>query len=68
MVHKLMQAMGVPCVQSAGEGEKCCALLCKRGIADYACSRDNDTVLFGATKIIRHLELGWGHFRDRMHV
>jgi 5'-3' exonuclease len=43
-------------VRADDDGEKLVAQLCARGVVDYAVSGDGDTLAFGATQLIRHLD------------
>ncbi len=55
---ELLEAMGIPVVQSLSEGESECAYLCKIKKDIYAsASQDYDSLLFGAPKLIRNLTL-----------
>jgi 5'-3' exonuclease len=46
--------MGVPCVQSEGEGEACCAALGACGLVSAIHTKDSDVLSFGAS-LNRHL-------------
>ncbi len=52
---ELLDLMGIPYVQSAGEGESQAAFMVQRGDALYAVSQDYDTLLFGAPLLVRNL-------------
>jgi len=54
---RLLEAMGVPFVQAPSEGEAMCAHLVKQRTAYCAASQDYDTLLFGATKLVRNLSI-----------
>src|SRR3989338_9548850 len=54
---RLLGAMGVPFVQAPSEGEAMCAHLVKQRTAYCAASQDYDTLLFGATKLVRNLSI-----------
>ena len=54
---KLLEAMGVPFIQAPSEGEAMCAHLVKQRAAWCAASQDYDTLLFGATKLVRNLSI-----------
>jgi flap endonuclease-1 len=47
--------MGVPCVQAPSEGEAQTAFMVRRGDAYCAASQDYDSLLFGATLLVRNL-------------
>ena len=57
---KLMDLMGIPYVQSFGEGEAQAAYMVQQGDAWAVASQDYDCLLFGAPKIIRNLTLSGG--------
>uniref|UniRef100_A0A3Q3ITK7 XPG-I domain-containing protein n=1 Tax=Monopterus albus TaxID=43700 RepID=A0A3Q3ITK7_MONAL len=52
---KLLELLGVPVVKAPGDAEALCAQLVKRGTVDAAASEDMDTLPFGASFLIRHL-------------
>ena len=52
-LKKLLDYMGIPCIQANGEAEALCARLCKEGIADGVISDDTDTIANGAALWIR---------------
>jgi flap endonuclease-1 len=52
---ELLDLMGIPHVQAAGEGEAQAAFMVQRGDARYAVSQDYDTILFGAPILVRNL-------------
>jgi len=54
---RLLSLMGLPCVQAPSEGEAQAAYLTKRGDADYCASQDYDSLLFGATKLLRNVTI-----------
>src|SRR3990170_1129761 len=54
---RLLNLMGLPCVQAPSEGEAQAAHLAKRGDSDYCGSQDYDSLLFGAPKLIRNITL-----------
>ena len=54
---KVLDAMGVPWVQAASEGEAQCAFMCKKGDVDYAGSQDYDSLLFGSPRLVRNLSI-----------
>ena len=54
---KLLDFLGIPWVQAPSEGEAQVAHLLRTGNVDYGASQDFDTVLFGASKLIRNLTL-----------
>ncbi len=54
---KLLTAMGLPFVQAPSEGEAMCAHIVKQKDAFCAASQDYDTLLFGATRLVRNLSI-----------
>ena len=53
----LLEALGVPVVESATEAEAQAAFLVKQGEAYAVASNDADSLLFGAPRIIRNLNI-----------
>ncbi|GAA29362.2 flap endonuclease GEN homolog 1 [Clonorchis sinensis] len=53
----LLQALGVPCVQSPGEAEAMCALLNSSKRVDACITNDGDAFLYGATTVYRHFTM-----------
>ena len=53
MSKKLIQAFGFPYHTAPGEAEAECATLQKHGVVDAVMSQDVDTVMFGATSVLR---------------
>ncbi|MGL4669074.1 MAG: flap endonuclease-1 [Methanobacteriaceae archaeon] len=60
---KLLEFMGIPYVQSFGEGEAQASYMVANGDAWAVASQDYDCLLFGAPKIIRNLTLS-GNLSD----
>jgi len=54
---RLLNLMGLPCVQAPSEGEAQAAHLTKRGDADYCASQDYDSLLFGAPMLLRNVTI-----------
>lgn len=52
---EVLGALGIPVVQAPGEGEAQAAWMCRSGAVHAACSQDYDSILFGATRLARHL-------------
>ena len=52
---ELLEALGIPVVQAASEGEAEAAILAKQGQAYAAASQDYDTLLYAAPYLIRNL-------------
>ncbi|MAG08601.1 flap endonuclease-1 [Candidatus Woesearchaeota archaeon] len=54
---KLIRAFGLPVIQAPSEGEAQAAYIVKKGKAFAVASNDADSLLFGATKLIRNLSI-----------
>lgn len=54
---KILGYMGVPCIQAPSEGEAQTAFMVSRGDAYCAASQDYDSLLFGATLLVRNLTI-----------
>jgi len=54
---ELLDALGIPVIQAVGEGEGEAACLARQGIAWASASQDYDSLLFGATRLVRNLTL-----------
>jgi len=54
---KLLDLLAIPWIQAPSEGEAQVAHLLSTGKVDYGASQDFDTVLFGASKLVRNLTL-----------
>jgi flap endonuclease-1 len=54
---RLLSCMGIPYVEAPGEGEAQAAFIASRGDAWAANSRDYDTLLFGAPRLVRYLTI-----------
>jgi 5'-3' exonuclease len=54
---ELMNAYGVPFIESRGESDHLCAFLVKHGFAWACLSDDMDMFLYGCPRVIRHLSL-----------
>jgi flap endonuclease-1 len=55
--RRLLDLLGLPWVQAPSEGEAQAAHLTKRGDADYCASQDYDSLLFGASKLLRNVTI-----------
>jgi len=54
---RLLEAMGVQCIQAPSEGEAQAAFLNRKGLV-YACgSQDWDSLLFGAPRLVRNITI-----------
>ncbi len=64
----LLDAMGVPWLQAPNEGEAMCSVMCHKGDVYAVASQDYDTLLFGATRLIRNLSLSGKRKRGSDYV
>jgi flap endonuclease-1 len=55
--HRLLEYLGVPYVQAPSEGEAQAAYMAARGDVWAAASQDYDSLLFGATRLVRNLAI-----------
>src|SRR2546430_8357161 len=55
--HRLLEYLGVPYVQAPSEGEVQAAYMAARGDVWAAVSQDYDSLLFGATRLVRNLAI-----------
>ena len=53
----LLTELGVPWIQAPSEGESQAAYLTRKGAADYCGSQDYDSLLFGATALVRNVTI-----------
>jgi flap endonuclease-1 len=54
---RLLTELGVPWIQAPSEGEAQAAYLTTKGDADYCGSQDYDSLLFGATALVRNVTI-----------
>lgn len=54
---ELLEAMGIPIVQAESEGEALCSLMVQKGDAYAVATQDYDSLLFGASRLIRNLSM-----------
>lgn len=54
---KLLEAMGIPCIQAPSEGEAQAAFMVKNGDSYAVGSQDIDSLLFGAPKMVRNISI-----------
>jgi flap endonuclease-1 len=54
---RLLTELGVPWIQAPSEGEAQAAYLTRKGDADYCGSQDYDSLLFGATALVRNVTI-----------
>ncbi|HUV33511.1 MAG TPA: hypothetical protein VMW22_01170, partial [Candidatus Desulfaltia sp.] len=55
---RLLTLLGIPWVQAPGEGEAQAAYMARRGHVWASNSRDYDSLLFGAPRLVRYLTIG----------
>jgi flap endonuclease-1 len=60
--QELLQLLGIPVVQASSEGEAQAAHLAARGDAWAAASKDYDSLLFGAPRLLRFLTISGKEF------
>uniref|UniRef100_A0A8C9RI17 Zgc:110269 n=1 Tax=Scleropages formosus TaxID=113540 RepID=A0A8C9RI17_SCLFO len=53
---RILQLLGVPCIQAPGDGEAFCAQLVKEGKVHAVASEDMDTMPFGSELLIRQFD------------
>jgi flap endonuclease-1 len=54
---KLLDYMGVACVQAPSEGEAQCTHMCRKGQAYATASQDFDSLAFGSPRLLRNLSI-----------
>ena len=59
---RLLSLIGIPSVQSLGEGEAQAAFMASRGDVWAAASRDYDSLLFGSPRLVRYLTISGREF------
>jgi len=52
---RLLTELGIPWIQAPSEGEAQAAYMTQKGTADYCGSQDYDSLLFGATYLVRNV-------------
>ncbi len=55
--RKLLEAMGIPCIQAPSEGEAQASLLVQNDEAYAVGSQDIDSILFGSPRMVRNLSI-----------
>jgi len=66
--QRLVEALGVPWVQSPGEGEAQASAMASKGDAFAAASQDYDSLLFGAPFLVRNLAISGRRKLPRKNV
>lgn len=56
--ERLLNTLGLQCVQGSGEGEATCAFLNRSKLVDGCMTEDSDAFLYGATVVYRSIEIG----------
>ncbi|MEM5804533.1 MAG: flap endonuclease-1 [Candidatus Aenigmatarchaeota archaeon] len=54
---RLLDCMGIQCVQALGEGEAQCAFMCREKLVYATASQDWDSLLFGSPRLVRNLSI-----------
>ncbi|MBI2076010.1 MAG: flap endonuclease-1 [Candidatus Aenigmarchaeota archaeon] len=65
---KLLDAMGVPCVQAPSEGEALCSVMARKNDAYAVATQDYDSLLFGAPRLIRNLSITGKRRRGKDYI
>ncbi|MCJ7721546.1 flap endonuclease-1 [Candidatus Bathyarchaeota archaeon] len=65
---RLLTELGVPCIQAPSEGESQAAYLTMKGDADYCASQDYDSLLFGASALVRNVTISGRRKLPRKNV
>jgi flap endonuclease-1 len=65
---RLLNLVGVPWIQAPSEGEAQAAYLVKQREADYCASQDYDSLLFGATHLLRNVTISGRRKLPRKNV
>ncbi len=65
---KLLDLIGLPWIQAPSEGEAQAAYLNKKGAADYCASQDYDSLLFGASKLLRNVTISGRRRRGKAFI
>ena len=65
---RLLTELGVPWIQAPSEGESQAAYLTMKGDADYCASQDYDSLLFGASALVRNVTISGRRKLPRKNV
>src|SRR4030095_46072 len=60
--RELLRLLGIPTIDAPGEGEAQAAFMAARGARGAAASKDYDSLLFGAPRLLRFLTLSGKEF------
>lgn len=55
-IWSLLVNLGYKCIRAHGEGESLCAMLCRFKMVDLVISKDSDTLVCGAPKLLTNLQ------------
>jgi len=58
----LLRMLGIPCIQAPSEAEAQCAYMAMKGAVWAANSRDYDSLLFGAPRLVRYITISGEKF------
>ena len=58
----LLRMLGIPCIQAPSEAEAQCAYMAMKGAVWAANSRDYDSLLFGAPRLVRYITISGKKF------
>jgi len=64
----LLQLLGIPYIQAPSEAEAQCAYMAKKGDVWAANSRDYDSLLFGAPRLVRYITISGTEFMPSRRV
>ena len=65
---RLLTLLGIPWIQAPSEGEAQAAYLVKKGDSDFCASQDYDSLLFGASMLVRNVTLSGRRKLPRKNV
>lgn len=65
---RLLSLLGVPWIQAPSEGEAQAAYLVRKGASDFCASQDYDSLLFGASMLVRNVTLSGRRKLPRKNV
>jgi len=64
----LLEMMGIPYINAPSEGEAQASQMAKRGVVDAVVSQDYDTLLFGAPRVLRNINISGKRKLPRKNV
>ncbi len=65
---RLLRLLGIPWIQAPSEGEAQAAYLVKKGDSNFCASQDYDSLLFGASRLVRNVTLSGRRKLPRKNV